>query len=244
MKVDQYTESYKGVYNVKISIGHSKTIQIVINEDDDLIDIARNLCTTYKLDHNQCKEIADKLKEAIQMKAIGMAEIYEKAVSENEKSPLLKSAEKLVEQLKRRHKQTVKQEKNLDKELHRRSSISFYSEKKKKPATKITNDIYMKDMIKKAEWETKRQSLNEEARKKEMEGVTFTPTLDIVTRVMAKHMPDLETRMKERLAKARAKIEVLRKNSIEKEKSNYTFKPSINPLYYFIFTLDLFVKTI
>eukprot|EP00826_Nyctotherus_ovalis_P049543 TRINITY_DN6000_c0_g1_i6.p1 TRINITY_DN6000_c0_g1~~TRINITY_DN6000_c0_g1_i6.p1 ORF type:complete len:225 (+),score=62.86 TRINITY_DN6000_c0_g1_i6:249-923(+) len=220
MKVDQYADSDRGVYNVRMSIGNSKTVHIVVNEGDDLIDVAKNFCNLHKLDSNQHKDIANKLREAIQMKAIGMSEIYEQAITESDSSPLLKSAEKLVEALTKKRKQGLKQ-------LAAKTSTP----KKPKAPSKSGADLYAREMVRKAAWEARRQSMNEEAKRKEMEGVTFVPKLDAVTRVMAKHMPRLETRMGECMVKAKAKMEVLRKSTAEEQDDKFTFKPAINPSY-------------
>lgn len=231
VRVDQYANSTGGVYDVRLSIGHCKTVHIVLNEDDNLLDTATHFCALHKLDAALHKDVANKLREAIQMKAIGMSHLYESAVTESETSPLLKSAEKLITELQKKRKQGLREmgEKRLNLEKSRRPSVSARTGKGETKRT--ANDLYAKDMLLRAAWEEKRRSLNEEARRREMEGVTFAPALDAVTRVMAKHMPGLETRMNERVAKAKAKIEVLRKNSAEKEKSKHTFRPSINPSY-------------
>eukprot|EP00826_Nyctotherus_ovalis_P010489 TRINITY_DN12761_c0_g1_i10.p1 TRINITY_DN12761_c0_g1~~TRINITY_DN12761_c0_g1_i10.p1 ORF type:complete len:393 (+),score=75.65 TRINITY_DN12761_c0_g1_i10:909-2087(+) len=165
------------------------------------------------------------------MKVIGMSHLYERAISESETSPLLKSAEKLIKELQRKRREGLREmgEKRLNLEKSRKPSVSACTGKRETRRT--ANNLYAKDMMCKAAWEEKRKSLNEEAKRKEMEGVTFIPSLDAVTRVMAKHMPSLETRMNERVTKAKAKIEVLRKSSAEKEKSKHTFRPSINPSY-------------
>lgn len=220
MRVDQYADSDGGVYNVKISIGNSKTVYTVVNEDDDLIDVAKNFCDLHKLDSNQHKDIANKLREAIQMRAIGMSEIYEEAITESDNSPLLKSAEKLVEALAKKRRQALRQ-----------PAAKTSTPRKPKAPSKAGADLYAREMARKAAWEARRQSMNEEAKRKEMEGVTFAPKLDAVTRVMAKHMPRLENRMSERVVKAKAKMEVLRKSTVEEQNDKFTFKPIINPSY-------------
>jgi hypothetical protein len=73
-----------------VSIGNVKTVHVVVNEEDDLIDVAKTFCDLHKLNPDQHKDIANKMREAIQMKAIGMAEIYERAIVKNDTSPLLK----------------------------------------------------------------------------------------------------------------------------------------------------------
>jgi len=208
---------------VKLSIGNTKTVYVVVNEEDDLIDIAKNFCNLHKLNSDQHKDIANKMREAIQMKAIGMAEIYEKVITENDVSPLLKSAEKLVKELAKKRKQGMK-------ELNEKTQVP--ATKKPKAQPKVNSNLYEKGMKRKAIWEAKRQGLNEEARRKEMEGVTFAPKIDAVTKEITKHMPNLDIRMNEQVTKAKAKIEVLKKSTIEKQ--TYSFKPTINPSYRYL----------
>lgn len=219
-----------------------------MNDDDDLIKVSKNFCDKHKLASNQIKEVETKLREAIQMKAIGMSDIYQEALLEglennDDHSFLIKSAEKLIQRMKKKNKpRTNPETKDKSNSLSYKDSLSSINSRdnlaikpsKDKSTIKNNNNLYARDMQRKFAHEAACKDLKEKERLKEVEGVTFTPEINRVSTLMTRRMPTLEIRMDEKKEKLKSKINDIKQNDIRDHKKMCTFKPKINSSYCFI----------
>ena len=215
---------------------------IRVGEDDNLLDISKTVCKTHKLNADQVKDIANKLKEAIQMSAIGMSDIYEKVLEENiddnpDQSLLLMSANKLIKELKRKnasHAKQVCRENNYYSQHNpgvNPQNPSIIQPIKEKSKINLNNDLYARDMQRKIMWNAKQTRLGDEKKSKELEGITFEPELCRVSKIMSNYMPNMEIRMDEKAKKVQSKIAVLKETDLEKYRRQCPFKPKINQAY-------------
>ena len=226
--VKHYSNEGKDIFDIAISFGYTRIVHLVVNENDNLLNIATTFCDTHNLQSELVKEVANKLKEAIQMSAIGMSEIYEKAMSDNSQgkvSPLLATAEKLVSQMKGNQKSNMKQinkinEKN-EKSINKPSRRSIDSQ----ILERGVDNLYAREMAMKNEWEKKRKKLSEDQKSKELEGITFSPKLENESRKMVSSKPDFSGRMASYLEHMEAKRKSIKKNNFQQYKEECPFKP-------------------